>query len=106
MAKYRKKSVVIEAVQLRAGEQDGVLAKYVVEGKLLYLEDGDALIDTPDGELRANVRDWIVIGDVGELYVYKPSVFEAKYEPADERELDRLEFELEVTKDYLELRLV
>jgi hypothetical protein len=82
--RFRKKPVVIEATQFRAGEQDCDLAKYVIDGRLLYCEDGTALVDTLEGSMIARSGDWIITGVKGEIYPCKPDIFAATYEPVTE----------------------
>lgn len=83
MAKYRKKPVVIEAVQLRLGEWPGdkFIDDGVQSGVIRMVEDG-ALIRTLEGEMLARHGDWIIRGVKGELYPCKPEIFAATYEPA------------------------
>jgi hypothetical protein len=90
--KYRKKPVVIDAVQL---------TREVIEA---YLWDGGALPDgvrlshsshhpgrrevyqfrahikTLEGDMECREGDWIIRGVKGELYPCKPDIFEATYE--------------------------
>jgi hypothetical protein len=76
MARYLKKSVVIEAVQwFRNGDHPAV-----VSGSA-----GDAVgyIDTPEGRLRVEPGDWIITGIAGENYPCKPDIFEQLYTPTD-----------------------
>lgn len=79
--RFRKKPVVIEAVQY-----DGTLTS--VE-KLDGLECSQTLtsdtiqIETLEGTMTANPGDWIIRGIKGEFYPCKPDIFEATYEPAN-----------------------
>jgi len=76
MARYLKKSVVLEAVQwFKHGDHPAVLAGSA----------GDAIgyIDTPEGRLRVDPGDWIITGIAGENYPCKPDIFEQLYTPAD-----------------------
>lgn len=82
MAKYRKKPVVIEAVQFVAGEQDHAFAADVVAGIVRYPEDGTMLIRTLEGVMVAQPGDWIIRGVNGELYPCKPDIFAKTYEDA------------------------
>jgi hypothetical protein len=84
MARYRKKPVVIEAVQFRAGEQPYELAGDVVTGRVRYTEDGTLLIATLEGTMEAKVGDWIIRGVKNELYPCKPDIFAATYEPVED----------------------
>ena len=56
MSKFRKKPVVIEAMQL---------------------------VGTLEGVMQAKPGDWIIRGVQGEFYPCKPDIFAATYEPAD-----------------------
>ena len=81
--KFRKKPVVIDAVQFHAGEQDGELASDVIAGRVRYTEEGTMLIETLEGVMEAKPGDWIIRGVKGELYPCKPDIFAATYEPVD-----------------------
>jgi hypothetical protein len=93
---YRKRPVVIEAMQfVPADDQaldelfawlDANSAAYALTGtwelEIRTLEDGH------DGRAEhvATAGDWIIRGVQGEVYACKPDIFEATYEPADDRE--------------------
>lgn len=100
MAKYRKKPVVIEAVQLRwdtwsemcehAGV--GALSDGKPEGCFIDADgnvtnDGNArmglCIPTLEGVMLAVEGDWVIRGVKSELYPCKPDIFAATYEPAE-----------------------
>lgn len=83
MKKIRRKEV-LEAVQFRAGEQDGDLCKYVSSGQLEYKEDGTALIDTIIGEKIVQPGWWIIANAAGELHVCRPDNFANYYELANQ----------------------
>ena len=74
--KFRKKPVVIDAVQWFPGiEVEGV--------KIMRDEhwDGEgAHICTLEGPLHVSPGDWIITGVKGERYPCKPDIFEATYE--------------------------
>lgn len=80
--KYRKKPVVIEAVQwtgLNANEVMDFLGwRNASEDKASGLR-----IHTLEGTMQADVNDWIIKGVQGEFYPCKPEIFAATYEPAD-----------------------
>ncbi len=76
MARYLKKSVVLEAVQwFKHGDHPAVLAG----------SPGDTFgyIDTPEGRLRVDPQDWVITGIAGENYPCKPDIFVLLYTPAD-----------------------
>ena len=88
MPKFRKKPVVIDAVQLdkAAGfPPTDWLSEAIAEGTIYY-QGGDKpywTIKTLEGDYRASPFDWIIQGVAGELYPCKPGIFSATYEPAD-----------------------
>ena len=90
MAKYRKKPVVIEAMQLR-WDNWGEMCEFAHVGKLedgrpRGVQDGEEIgldIPTLEGLMHANQNDWIIRGIKGELYPCKPDIFEETYELAE-----------------------
>lgn len=79
--RFRKKPVVIEAVQYTGTnhEEIGFFA-----GQAVSLERGILFVRTLENRrLEADVGDWIIKGVAGEFYPCKPDIFEATYEPAD-----------------------
>lgn len=82
MPQFRKRPVVIEAVQFRAGEQPYEFAADVASGRIRYTEEGTLLIATLEGVMEAQPGDWIITGVKGERYPCKPDIFAATYEPA------------------------
>lgn len=104
MTQYRKKPVVIDAVQVTAADFNGHdwdgtpftefpewLKSACKSGEVsVYPSDRDyalwqikTLEDGPNGEAKhiAEPGDWIIRGVKGELYPCKPDIFEATYEP-------------------------
>jgi hypothetical protein len=100
MARYRKKPVVIEAVQVAAAVYNGktwdgspfkcnVLPQWLEDaftnGTIaVHPSDRDyalLAIKAPEGTMIAEPGDWIIRGVKGELYPCKPDIFEATYEP-------------------------
>ena len=93
MAPYRKKPVVIEAMQW-TGDNLGQIVRWVGdqvrvhpsmnpgvhELDIVTLEDGH------DGRAKhvASLGDWIIRGVQGELYACKPDIFAATYEPVED----------------------
>lgn len=82
MPKFRKKPVVIEAVQFFDDPTnlnklpDGVCVCSKVEHGLEYRPH----IHTLEGAHIISNGDWLVTGVKGELYPCKPDIFEATYE--------------------------
>ena len=63
MPKFRKKPIVIDAYQNPGPDP--------------------LIIPTLEGEMRADVGDWIITGIKGEQYPCKPNIFEATYEAVE-----------------------
>jgi hypothetical protein len=86
MAKFRKKPVVIEAIQWTGANIDEVLGLILATGSARRgLGDGrnSLFIDTLEGTMCADPGDWIIKGVKGEFYPCKPDIFEATYEQID-----------------------
>lgn len=85
--KYRKKPVVIEALQFDGSHTsaDSIIKTYPEVAKA-YNPSGylDALlIKTLEGTMRADGGDWIIKGVKGELYPCKPDIFAATYDAVE-----------------------
>ncbi len=106
MARFRKKPVIIEAVQYdeyahshfwfsedgwddcpewlqEAAEQE--VFSFVASGEEGFAND-KGLLKTLEGVLTVSLGDWIIRGVQGELYPCKPVIFEATYEPVGDDE--------------------
>jgi anti-sigma factor ChrR (cupin superfamily) len=92
MARYRKKPVVIEAIQWTGANIYEILAMADFaklpatigpEPGIVHSADGGLTIPTLEGDHLARPGDWIIKGVQGELYPCKPDIFEATYEEAD-----------------------
>ena len=87
MAKYRKKPVIIEAIQWTGKNTSAVrrfcpVAVKIFDGrKIAYL-----LIPTLEGDHQASKKDWIIKGVAGEFYPCKPDIFKQTYEKVEEKE--------------------
>ena len=77
--KYRKKPVVIEAVQWTGGNYDEVCR--FVAGVLDPYEFGKFTMPTLEGRRLVSLKDYIIRGVKGEFYPCKPNIFAATYEP-------------------------
>ena len=73
MKKYRKKPVVIEAVQYDPKEAYPFVGRTGSANPYGY-------IDTLEGTMTVSPGDWIIKGIAGEYYPCKPDIFEATYE--------------------------
>jgi hypothetical protein len=86
LMKFRKKPVVIEAFELRTGfgpPKPKWFTDLIQQGKA-HGHGSHWLIDTLEGQMRADLGDYIIQGIKGEVYPCKPDIFAATYEPAEE----------------------
>lgn len=105
MAKFRKKPVIIEAIQLNWQNWNKICEfvpkAYFGKGVFvhptdnsIYSENFDIeekkeklriglFIKIMEGELLAVENDWIIRGVNGEFYPCKPDIFEKTYEPIE-----------------------
>ena len=99
-AKYRKKPVVIEAMQWD-GTQEG--ATPIIDwvraggGKARWVDSASEIVDTRwvevpahiavdtlEGTMRVAPSNWVIRGVQGEHYPCKPDIFATTYEPAED----------------------
>ena len=92
--KYRKKPVVIEAVQWN-GHNLEEIKEFVGDSLIYEIFDAawrvgkDALavymeIETLEGNHKCSIGDYIIKGVQGEFYPCKPDIFEQTYERVEE----------------------
>lgn len=80
MPKFRKKPVVIEAVQWDGKNTEEVISfcpKIIAQAREIT---GALVIATLEGNMDAIRNDWIIKGVNGEFYPCKPDIFEKTYE--------------------------
>lgn len=83
--KYRKKPVVIEAMQINDDNPPEVIQSFCPKAKLCGVGAvGEKMwieIETLEGTMRGDFLDYIIKGIKGEFYPCKPDIFAATYEP-------------------------
>lgn len=83
MPKYRKKPVVIEAVQYTGTNAWEIVMALSPDGpSCLEITEAAVTIPTLEGRMTVSVGDWVIRGVAGEFYPCKPDIFAATYEPA------------------------
>jgi hypothetical protein len=91
MPKFRKKPVVVEAMQFIGPDRsrldylmafDDWVAANQGSRKCRYKGD-TMIIPTLEGDHTASAGDWIIRGVQGELYPCKPDIFAQTYEAAE-----------------------
>lgn len=96
MAKYRKKPVIIDAVQYIIGKEDSAIEFLGGKPELGNCENDVAIftmchwnqscaikIKTLEGIMEVSDKDYIIKGVNGEFYPCKPDIFEKTYEKVD-----------------------
>ena len=87
--RYRKRPVVVEAVQWNGSNLDELLRfmrdpdnedLLPAPGVGHTPSEGHLTIPTLEGRMIAEAGDWIIKGTKGEFYPCKPDIFEATYE--------------------------
>lgn len=85
MAKFRKKPVVIEAVQIQT-QRDAEKTEGVCTGGFACPKGGAEgswpHVHTLEGDHTWTPGDWLITGVKGERYFCKPDIFAATYEAA------------------------
>lgn len=90
-AKFRKRPVIIEAMQYLPPHNCSQVARWTGEPWDDVCDcDGSEpwLIETLEGTMEASPGDWIIKGVQNEFYPCKPDIFEATYEPVTNVTLD------------------
>lgn len=89
MPKFRKKPVVIDAIQFVLGNEKEIIAFIGKEnfsfGMGLDNTVSEISIPTLEGRMTARLNDWIIKGVKGEFYPIKDDIFKETYEPAEPR---------------------
>ncbi len=80
MMKYRKKPVVIEAIEW-TGENREEISNFIDSG---IFEEYSLLILTLEGTMVVSIGDFIIRGISGEFYSCKPDIFWKTYEKVGE----------------------
>lgn len=92
--KFRKKPVMIEAWKWEGGKFQLTVPAWMLDYDLQALapnvrvtarqirlqQDGTLSIPTLEGEMTAQIGDWIIRGVKGEVYPCKPDIFALTYE--------------------------
>jgi len=91
MSKFRKKPVVIEAIQWDRNRLDEFLTFVggAFETRIPVDSPESVEIITLEGIMRADLGDWIIKGVKGEFYLCKPDIFEATYEPVPSEDVGK-----------------
>jgi hypothetical protein len=87
MAKYRKKPVVIDAVRYVGDNGETIATEFGIED--WFEEGGEGTeprtlrFETSEGEQRAEVGSWVILGVNGSIYACTNANFEAAFDPVE-----------------------
>ena len=86
--KFRKKPVVIEAMQWKGGgDVFADIDDWMGYTSTLWFHEDNPdvlVIPTLEGDMKASIGDWVIKGLKGEFYPCKPDIFELTYERYDQ----------------------
>lgn len=83
MQKFRKKPVVVEAIQYPCEHPALRKCECYKDSRLSCSACGKEYIETLEGMMIVRPGDWIIKGVQGEFYPCKPDIFEQTYEPME-----------------------
>jgi hypothetical protein len=81
MAEFVKRPIQIEAVQWMGDNEEEVKA---LGPNAMTFSGDNILIETREGTMMADLRDWVVKGIADEVYPVKPEIFAATYKEVGE----------------------
>jgi hypothetical protein len=85
MDKFRKKPVVIEALQFTGTADNSFEVGDFIAGATTWAIHSERLrIDTLEGRMWADIGDWVIKGVKGEFYPCKPEIFALTYDRVEE----------------------
>lgn len=84
--KYRKKQVIIEAIQFDGTNGEEIEEFTNCAARRLATHTPLMIISTLEGDYQARTGDWIIKGVKGEFYPCKPDIFALTYEHPDDVE--------------------
>lgn len=83
---YRKKPVVVQAVQWNGNNYENIL-NYLFSTDLpnnpIRQYGNQLIIKTLEGDMTTELYDYVIKGIHGEIYPCKPEIFKKTYEPID-----------------------
>lgn len=91
MPKFRKKPVVIEAVQWTGGDVQPIVE---FTGQPVSFSGDTPRIQTSEGAMGVSPGDWVIRGVKGELYPCKPDIFALTYDPSGDEPYETPEAKL------------
>lgn len=91
MAKFRKRPVVIEAIECAEVKRNiydapTSLPQWIIDSYnevKLVIFPGGIMVRTTDGNTFASIGDWIIRDVGGELYTCKPNIFVETYDAVE-----------------------
>lgn len=96
---YRKKPVVVSAIQWDGSKQSGNEITVWTNGKAYFDSAGEKFcINTLEGEMKVSSGDFVICGVAGEFYSRKANIFEQTYEEVTEMSCEFEQGEMVILK--------
>lgn len=85
MAKYKKRPVIIEAIQWTGQDSYEQVKEFAGDAFICWHTNHDTLsLQTLEGVMVASLGDWIIKGVKSEVYSCRDDIFRMTYEPVEE----------------------
>lgn len=81
--KYRKKPAIIDAIKWTGSNADEIVEFMKSSYSSIFDDNQNLTIHTLEGDMKANIGDFIIRGVDGEYYPCKPEIFNKTYESCD-----------------------
>lgn len=84
--KYRKKPVIIEAIQWTGDNIDELRREFsnFINDSWIVGKNSELYLGTLEGPMHASIGDYIIRGIKGEFYACKPDIFNETYDKVEE----------------------
>ena len=82
---YMKKQVVVQAM-VWTGTNINEISEFITGQEFYETTTDELIIKTLEGDMRADIGDYVIKGVKGEFYPCKPDIFEMSYEEVEKSE--------------------
>ena len=82
---YMKKQVVVQAI-IWTGTNINEISEFITGQEFYETTTDELIIKTLEGDMRADIGDYVIKGVKGEFYPCKPDIFEMSYEEVEKSE--------------------
>ena len=82
---YMKKQVMVQAI-VWTGININEISEFITGQEFYETTTDELIIKTLEGDMRADIGDYVIKGVKGEFYPCKPDIFEMSYEEVEKSE--------------------